>query len=576
MANGRPGATSPGGSLFPSPDPATLAESERFALQIERRRQGEISEEEFRRYRLNNGVYGIRGQQDVQMIRVKIPFGTLTARQANELGNIAEEFAPRGIGHITTRQCIQYHLVPLEQVPDLMRRLGEVGLTSREACGNTVRNVTGCPLAGVCRDEVFDITPYAAAYVRYFIRNPKNQNLPRKFKTSFSGCAKDCAMSAIHDIGAVAAVREVDGRIERGFRVYVGGGLGSFPRAADLLEEFTPLDQFFLTAEAIMRVFDLLGERKNMHRNRMKFLINDLGIEEFRDRVFKERRLLGAVKAVNLFAPDLTAVAAEPAAAEAGVPPGVAPGVAPAGVAEIPDGGDKTFRRWLETNVVPQKQEGYFVAYVTVPGGDLDADQFRLLGSLSRRYADGHLVTTVSQDLLFRYVRGEDLAALYEQLAEAGLGLPGVGHVLNVTGCPGAETCNLAITRSHRMALELHRSLAARPEYGLADDLKGVTIKVSGCPNSCGQHHIGTIGLFGNATRIGDHQVPLYLIQLGGEAGEERVSFSQPLLRVPVKRIPEAIFRLFDLYRAQRREGETFQEWAGRVNESGAKEAPTG
>ncbi len=541
-----------GDGLFPSPDPDTLVEADRFAREIERRRRGEISEEEFRRFRLNNGIYGIRGQRDIQMIRVKIPFGSLTARQLQRLAAIADDFST-GRGHITTRQCIQFHWIPLERIPDVMRQLAEVGLTSREACGNTVRNVTGCPLAGICREEAFDIRPYAAAFVRHFLRHPAYQNMPRKFKTSFSGCGRDCSGSGFHDIGAVAAVRTENGRTVRGFRVWVGGGLGAIPRPAHLLEEFTPADQLLVTAEAVMRVFDRLGNRQDLHRARLKFLIESLGIEEFRRLVFQERRTLAAVRP-GAPPPPIAPVADEVAAA-----PEASPAVPPR--AE----GSEDYRRWLATNVVAQKQPGYYAAYVTVPGGDLTSEQMRGLARIAKRYSRGVVQTTATQDALFRWVRGEDLPDLYADLAALGLGLPGATCVMNVTSCPGADTCNLAVTHSHRLGLELARQLAARPEYGLAEDLKGIDIKVSGCPNSCGQHHIAAIGLYGNARKVNGRQVPYYQILLGGRLTEGETEFGRPVLRVPAKRAPEAIFRILDLYRAERREGEPFHAWVQRL-----------
>lgn len=553
----------PEGPLFPAPDADTGAEADRFAQEIERRRRGEISEEEFRRFRLQHGVYGIRGEVDVQLIRVKVPYGVLSAPQVERLGAIAEAFTPHGIGHLTTRQCIQFHRIPLGRIPEVLRRLAEVGLTSREACGHTVRNVTGCPLAGICREEVFDIRPHAAAFVLNFLRNPANQNLPRKFKAAFSGCGRDCAGSGFHDLGAVAAVREVDGRREPGFRVYVGGGLGSHPKGAHLLEEFTPAGQLIVTTEAILRVFDRFGNREELHRARLKFLIESLGVEEFRRRVFQERRILAAIRPGAAGGPPLPAAAEEDGAGTA----------APGARQPLPPDADP-YRLWLATNAVAQRQKGFHAVRVTVPGGDLTADQLRALARAARRYADGRVHTTITQDALFHWVRERDLPDLYGDLAEAGLGLPGADRVVNVVGCPGAETCNLAVTRSHRLALELTRQLSERPEYGLADDLRDVAIRVSGCPNSCGHHHVGTIGLHGAARKIGDRQVPYYQLLLGGEPAEGRIAFGRPVMKLPAKKVPEAIFRLFDLYRAQRHEGETFLAWVRRLeNTDGDGEA---
>lgn len=562
--------------LFPEPDEASLAEADRFAAMIEARRRGEVSEEEFRRFRLNNGVYGIRGQTDIQMIRVKIPLGVLTVRHAQTLAAVAEDFTPHGIGHVTTRQCVQFHWIPLERMPEVMCLLAGAGLTSREACGNTVRNVTACPLAGICPREAFDVRPVARAYVRRFLRNPLTQNFPRKFKTSFSGCPADCAASGMHDIGAVAVARPGPTGPELGFRVWVGGGLGAFPRAAVLLEEFTPVHLLLPTAEAIMRVFDRLGNRDNLHQARMKFLVERLGPDRFRELVLRERRVVTAVRPATQAEPAPSvepgpgaAAPAEPAPLTIGVPP-VEPSWEAAPWRHL--SGDPAFLAWARANAFPQRQDGYAVAWVTVPGGDLTADQFRLLARLARRHAEGFLRTSPTQDVLIPWVPVERLPELHEELAEGGLGQPGARHVLNVTGCPGADTCNLAITHSHRLALELHRQLAARPEYGLAHDLRGVSIKVSGCANSCGQHHIATVGFHGAATRAGGHQAPMYQLLLGGEVGEGLVAFGRPVLRLPAKRVPEAVFRLFDLYRAEREPGESFAEWARRTAQAGTEE----
>lgn len=529
-------------------DSEPMAEIRCFAELIERRRRGEIDEEDFRRFRLQHGVYGIRGQTDVQMVRVKIPYGALTAAQLERLGDIAERFAP-GIGHITTRQDVQFHWVRLESVPEVLRLLAEVGLTTREACGNVVRNVTACPLAGVCRTEAFDVTPYAAALARHLLRNPICQALPRKFKIAFSGCATDCAVAGIHDIGAVATIREENGSSRPGFRLYVGGGLGPVPRAAQLLEPFTPAEDLILTATAIVRVFDRLGNRQNRMRARMKFLIEELGIEAFRRLVFEERRTLWASwPSGSPSTPEVRERVSLPAASSSELASPAPPG----------------FETWRRTNVTAQRQAGFYAAYVTVPGGDLTAAQFRALAALLRHFPGVELRTVITQDLVLRWVSEAWLPALYAKLAEADLGRPGAHGIGDVVGCPGADTCNLAVTYSHRLALELTRQLAERPDVALADDLRDVTIKISGCPNSCGQHHIATIGLYGAARKVGERQVPFYQLLLGGRTHDGEVTFARPIMRIPTRQVPEAIFRLVDAYRSERRDGESFVDWLER------------
>lgn len=529
-------------------DSEPMAEIRRFAELIERRRRGEIDEEDFRRFRLQHGVYGVRGQTDVQMVRVKIPYGALTAAQLERLGDIAERFAP-GIGHITTRQDVQFHWVRLESVPEVLRLLAEVGLTTREACGNVVRNVTACPLAGVCRTEAFDVTPYAAALARHLLRNPICQALPRKFKIAFSGCATDCAVAGIHDIGAVATIQEENGSSRPGFRLYVGGGLGPVPRAAQLLEPFTPAEDLILTATAIVRVFDRLGNRQNRMRARMKFLIEELGIEAFRRLVFEERRTLWASwPSGSPSTPEVRERVSLSAASSSELASPAPPG----------------FETWRRTNVMAQRQAGFYAAYVTVPGGDLTAAQFRALAALLRHFPGVELRTVITQDLVLRWVSEAWLPALYAKLAEADLGRPGAHGIGDVVGCPGADTCNLAVTYSHRLALELTRQLAERPDVALADDLRDVTIKISGCPNSCGQHHIATIGLYGAARKVGERQVPFYQLLLGGRTHDGEVTFARPIMRIPARQVPEAIFRLVDAYRSERRDGESFVDWLER------------
>ncbi len=545
-----------------TPHPAA-AEIARLADLIERRRRGEVDEEDFRRFRLQHGVYGIRGQTDVQMIRVKIPYGDLSAAQLDRLGQIAEGFA-LGQGHITTRQDMQFYGIPLDSVPQVLSRLAEVGLTTRESSGNIVRNVTACPLAGVCADEIFDVTPYAAALSRHLLRNPVCQTLPRKFKIALSGCAADCAVAGIHDIGAVAAVQEGEGAARRGFRLYVGGGLGPVPRAARLLEPFTPVDDLILTAEALIRVFDRLGNRQNRARARMKFVVQDLGIEAFRRVVFEQRQVLWAAWPGG-----------PPPVPQAATPTPPAPAQAPAFDGPIPAG----FDTWRRTNLVAQKQEGFFAAYVTVPGGDLTAGQLHALADIARRFPGLEVRMVITQNLALRWVRSEWLPALYASLVETGLGRPGVHGIGDVLGCPGADTCTLAVTHSHRLALELTRQLAERRDpsadsaqaLALAEDLKDVSIKISGCPNSCGHHHIATIGLHGASRRVGGRQVPYYQLLLGGEVRDGEVTFGRPVMRLPARRVPEAVFRLIALYRAERVEGESFLDWVRRkeVEEGG-------
>lgn len=524
------------------------SEIERFASEINLYWSGAKSEEEFRAFRLENGVYGIRFQKDIQMVRVKVRFGKLTADQMDRLGQIARVYA-NGIGHVTTRQDVQFHWIPLERVPSLLAEIADVGLTTREACGNTVRNVTLCPEAGVNPSEPFDVTPYADALSAYLLRNPVCQNLPRKFKIAFSGCPEDCAMTAIHDLGFIAQVREEGGKQTRGFRVYVGGGLGPIPKPARLLEEFVSVDEYMILTEAVLRIFDRMGDRRRRNRARLKFLIDDCGVEAFRKLVNSERRVVSQTRSGIPFprVPEETHI------------PQRLP--QPIRIIESPLEG---YQDWLKTNVKPQKQHDYCMAYITLAAGDLTSKQFHEVAELSRKYADSTVRTTPVQNLLLRWVHRESLPSLHADLVRVGLASPGVNRIGNVVGCPGADTCNLAITTSHKLARVLIDEFEKRKDLLLADDLKGVTIKVSGCPNACGHHHIATIGLYGGARRAGERTVPYYHVLLGGEISEGKVNFGRFVAKIPAKNVPPAVFRIIDLYRSRRINGEAFLDWVKR------------
>lgn len=525
--------------------PQIAADIAEFEAALGRFQRGEMGRDEFRAFRTLRGIYGQR-QAERYMVRVKIPYGGLTAAQLERLGEIAERYS-RGFGHVTTRQNIQFHFVLLDMVPEVMRQLGEVGLATREAGGNTVRNVTACALAGVCPKELFDVSPYAAAASQHFLRCPLVQRLPRKVKIAFSGCPADCAFTQIHDIGAVAALQESNGATQRGFRLVVGGGLGTIPRLAQVLHEFLPANELVPTCEAVVRVFERLGERGNRNRARMKFLLQKVGIEEFR-RLVQEAR--------------------------ASLPPGAAPwpdianGHEPTpsvGFAQGEEGGCQAgFERWRSANVVAQWQPGYYAAFVNLPLGDITAAQFRALAAIARQFAGGYARTTSQQALVLRWVPEEHLPALYAALSEAGLGLPGAEGIGDVTACPGTDTCMSALTSSRglgRRLAELFRDGDAEPA------LAGISIKVSGCPNACGQHHLGTIGLQGCALHYNGHLYPAYQLLLGGGVYEGQARLAQPIVKIPAKQVPAAIAALLQLYRQQRRPEESFVPFLDRVGE---------
>ncbi len=549
-------------TLEPVLDTSLVREDEIAFIEktIRERDEGQVEERLFRRFRLQNGIYGIRKQTDIQMVRVKIPYGRLTAAQLDALGDFAESYAD-GIGHVDTRQNVQFHWVNLYDVPDALRGLAEVGLTTREACGNVVRNVTGDPLAGVAPDEVFDVRPYADAVARFLLRHPVSQNLGRKFKIAFSGSQADRAFAGIHDIGGIATTREVDGQTARGFTLYVGGGLGSNPMLAEKLEDFTPVSRLLATALAIISVFNRCGNRDNPNRARLKFLVSGWGIEEFRRRVFDERDVLEHIAAdsafpvidesdfdarqygfdVNDSLPQFDEWAA------------------------IPDGPAK-YKDWLLTNVVRQKQTGYYAAYVTLPSGDLTAEQWRGLAQIAREFTRGEAYTTNTQNMVFRWLPTEALPRFHARLDAIGLGAPGVHRIGNVLGCPGAATCNLAITTSHRLARALVDHFGGKPDYFMAEDISDVTVKISGCPNSCGHHHLASIGFFGASRRGEDGAVaPAYQLLLGGRVLSGSAVFGAVVAKVPARRVPQVIERLIELFRQDRQGAERFNDWVDRL-----------
>lgn len=531
--------------------PEIEREIEIFEVEIERLKRGKISDEHFRHFRLNHGIYGQR-QPDVHMVRVKVPSGLLNAAQLEMLAEIAENFG-NGVAHITTRQDIQYHFIKLDDVPAVMRRLASVGLTTREACGNTVRNVTACSMSGVCPDELFDVTPIARATTNTFLRHPLCQQLGRKFKIAFSGCAdKPCGLAHMHDIGHIARTREVGGRTEYGFEIWVGGGLGAQPHPAKLYSEFVPVDELVLHQAGILSVFHKEGERKNRNKARLKFLVKKLGIEEFRRRVHEEVEELrgdpywGSRPLVLRREEELPALPDGP------------PGQG---------GSSPAFDLWCSTNVIPQKQEGFCAVHITLPIGDLSPKQLRAMASIIRRFNGENLRTTVEQNLLMRWVRRSDVWELYQALDEAGLAEPGAESLLDITTCPGADTCILGITSSKGLGRELREKLGANGSglESIPEEFRELSIKVSGCPNSCGQHHIANIGFFGSSQRVGDNVVPNYQLFLGGQKSENASSFGLATLKIPAKNVPAVVEHLVGRYRDERRDGERFNAWAERV-----------
>ena len=545
--------------IAPAPIPRDLdaeqqRDIERFEVAVEQYLRGEIAEDVFRVMRLNNGVYGQRQGGINQMIRIKLPAGTITPEQLEVMADIGTEFS-RGWGHITTRQNIQFHFVQLNRIPEVMRRIAAVGLTSREACGDTVRNVMACHLAGACPHEKLDVTPWAEAVFRHFVRNPLGQRLPRKFKVNFSGCSTDCGQAMFNDVGVVAVTRQRDdGSVEQGFRVYIAGGLGATPHPALALEEFTSREDLLPTIEATLRVFDQTGNRDNKLRARLKWVVDQLGIDEVRRRVLKIRHTLPASSTWP-----------------GGIPPEVvAAGDAPAGrlgeVTEVGQGvpvvlrSSDPFARWVEASVIRGAGKGTVSAVAYAHLGDITSDQFRALAAIQRRLgADVRLSNR--QNVVFRGLQESQLRDLYDALEAIGMARPGAELARDVVSCPGADTCNIAVTQSRGLGRAIGERLE---EEGLAE-VPGVRVNISGCTNSCGQHHASDIGLFGAERRAHGRPLPGYQLLLGGFVGDEQIHFGQKALRLPAKNAPEGVVRVVRRYNDERLAGEPFQEWLARV-----------
>ncbi len=526
--------------------------------EIRRFHRGELTRDELRFRRLLQGTYGQRGQEEEagHMMRIKLPQGgTVTPEQWETMADLAEKYA-HGKVHVTTRQNVQLHFVQLDAAPTLMRRLAAVGLTTREACGNTVRNVTCDPMAGVCKEEPFDPWPYSRAVTRHFLRRRLNEDLPRKFKIAFSCCESDRAVTGMHDIGAIPVVRLVNGKAEKGFRVYVGGGLSTHARKAALLSDFIPAESTLAAWEAVVAAyqynFDTHLDRKNRNRARIKFLVEKLGIEEFRKLWRKEYDRLRDKPDRQLGPLEQPPESPKPLDA----PPVGVNGFQPT----------ENFRRWRKTNVVPQKQPGYVAVTVRTILGDLTPNQTRALAATIRRFGC-YSRTTIFQDILLRWVRENDVEALYRDLFAAGLALPGAERVQDVTVCPGADTCNPAITSSKGIGRVVTEMLNS-PEF---DDAGPVSVKISGCFNGCGQHTIANIGLYGASRNIDGREVPHYMLHLGGDAGHGPVEYGKLVIRLPAKRVPEAIRGLLELYKRKRKNGETFNQFVERYTQEGMK-----
>ena len=552
--------------------PELAREIDIFETELELRKAGKLEERLFAETRLRRGAYGQRYDNGKRhdgieqraiafpsaltkgpetmwdapgMMRIKIPYGGMTAVQLEVMADLAEEYSD-GIAHVTTRQDFQLHFIHIDDTPDLMRRLAAVGITTREACGNSVRNVTACPMSGVCKTEPFDVTPYARALTYFLLGHPDTQDFGRKVKIAFSGCVDEaCALVSIHDIGAIAV--EKDGK--RGFDFFVGGGLGSVPQQAKLLAPFVSEEELLPLSQAVCRVFSRLGERTNRARARLKFVVSKLGIEEFRRLVFEERAKLPDDPRWTEYLKDLSITDEKP--------------IRPSALLrknKYPDG----FEQWRATNAKAQRQPGYSVATVTCPLGDLTSTQLRLLADLAREFCGDTIRLTIEQNLVFRWVADDDLPKLYSGLVAIGLAEAWAGTIVDVTACPGTDTCKLGISSSRGLAGELRTQLA---EQAVQMDaaVRDLRIKVSGCFNSCGQHHVADLGFLGVGRNVNGRRVPNFQVVLGGQWTHNGASYGLAVGSVPSKRIPLIVKRFTERFAKERQENESFQTFTKRL-----------
>lgn len=507
--------------------------------------EGAIHPDKFRSLRLARGVYGQR-QQGVQMVRIKLPFGRVTVKQLLRISDISDEYAIRNL-HITTRQDVQIHFVSLDKTPELWAKLEQDDITLREACGNTVRNITASHTAGIDPNEPFDVSPYAYELFRYLLRNPICQEMGRKFKISFSSSDSDTALSFIHDLGFIPKLKTVGGQEVRGFKVMLGGGLGAQPYLAYVAHEFLPEDQVIPFTEGVLRVFDRYGERNRRHKARMKFLIEEIGFESFLELVANEQLALKS----HSYPIDISSVPQPEPPVAREIP-----------AAQIID--EKQYQAWLKTNVFEQKQRGFYAVSIKVLLGDLSTEKARQLAPLVQAYAADDIRFTVNQGLLLKFVRPEALPVLFNELDKIGLADPGFDSTADITACPGTDTCNLAIAGSTAISRELERVIKEEyPDLIYNTDIK---IKISGCMNACGQHGIAPIGFHGSSIKKGPNVLPALQVMLGGGVeGDGNGSIADKVIKVPSKRGPDVLRYILADYDQHALEGEYFNQYYRRL-----------
>jgi sulfite reductase beta subunit-like hemoprotein len=520
---------------------------ELFRSQANKFLAGELTADEFRPFRLRRGVYGQR-QADVHMIRTKIPGGMLTAEQMTQLAGVAAQFGG-GRGHLTTRQNMQYHFVPLPNVPDLLHKLADTRLTTREACYNTVRNVTACPLSGLLPEEPFDVRPYAQRVAFAFLHKELTDSMPRKFKIAFSGCAEDCMATSINDVGLRARI--VDGR--RGFRMVIGGGLGPLPSEAHLLHEFVPEEELVHWLEAVLRLFNKHGNRQNKNKARLKFVLRERGFEWVREQIEREYADIQSNGGI-----ELPAVVPEGFGGFRAVPPPLGYGHLLPVLDDAGGSHDPAYERWLRTNVREQKQTGYSLVTVRVSQGNLTAEQMFALAGIAVDAGDGGLRVTMDQNLVLPWIPVHNVKRVYAALLRIGLAEGGANEIDDVVTCPGAYSCNLALTKTMNLGEALSETVR---EY-TDSEVRKLKINASGCPNACGQHWIGDIGFYGNARKINGKEVPYYQMLLGGRSDAAgMIRFGLAVQSIPARLAPEAVKRVLNHFIANRTAGEAFRDY---------------
>lgn len=547
------------------------------------KREGKVEEKVFNEFRLRHGVYGQRydnGQRhDGQasrkipfpcgdttkgvgtiwdapgMQRIKIPYGGMTTEQMLVLADVAEEYSDE-ILHVTTRQDFQFHYIHIEDTPDLFRRLAAVGITTQEACGNGIRNITACPYIGVCSDEPFDVNAYAEATFRFLLGHPDCQDFGRKFKISFSGCEQHaCGLAQLHDLGFVAQTRSQNGKTEHGFRVAIGGGLGAVPMQAKTYTDFLPANQILSFCQAVARVFAKHGEKKNRNKARLKFLVNDWGFEKFKQEVETERAALKEDpkwqslidKALKI--PSETPLKTKSSASKNSNP---------------------EYNAWFANNVRAQRQKGFVTVTISLPLGDITSKQMRALARLCPKYINDTIRTSVEQNLVMRWVNQNDLPKLYDDLKKLNLANADYNTVESMMACPGTDTCKLGISSSRGLASELKRQIK-NGQISIPKEVQNLNVRMSGCFNSCGQHHIADIGFYGVSRKVGDYMVPFFQLVLGGERAGNAQSYGLATMAIPSKNVPKALEKLTQHFNSEKNNNENFQDFIKRLGKGKIK-----